>query len=244
MALRKEGYWDNHYREELENYVQNGDEGEIWFGIRLTRRIVDWLLLRIKDQEDFALLDIGCGNAALLCMLVERMREEALPQSEGHIKLVGVDYSKESIALAKRVVDDRNLLDKITLHQADILNPSCAGYLRIRYQYLVDKGTLDAICLLNSDTAEKLLQTKISYLESIYSLAEEGSVFLLASCNNTEDELLSLFDIRCRYQRHAKLIDKIETPKITYGGKEGSQVSCIIIKFGSEVAQSGPSKSF
>lgn len=236
MALKKEGYWDDHYREELKNFDQNGDEGEIWFGVRLTRRIVERLLLRIINQEEFALLDIGCGNAALLCMLVEQMREKKLPHSSDRVKLVGVDYSKESIALAKRVVDNRNLSDTITLYQADILEPTCSDCFGIKYQFLVDKGTLDAICLLYGETAEKLHQTKIRYLESVYYCAKEGSVFLLASCNNTKDELLSLFDLKCRYQRHAELIDILETPKIIYGGKEGSQVSCIIVEFGCEAA--------
>lgn len=236
MALRREGYWDDHYKVELKNFDKHGDEGEIWFGLRLTRRIIEQLLSRFNSQKDITLLDIGCGNSALLCLLVERLREEGLTHLEEKIKLVGIDYSKESIALAQRVVHSHNLDGRIILHQSDILNPDSSKCFASKYQYLVDKGTLDAICLLHGETDDELNRAKARYLESIYSIVEEGSVFILASCNNTEEELLKLFDVKCNHQRQVKLIGRIETPKITFGGKEGSQVCCIIVEFGHEIS--------
>lgn len=235
MGLRQEGYWEEHYKEELRNFDEDGDEGEVWFGLRLTRQIVGWLVrhLEVNKITDCSLLDIGCGNALLLCLIADKAISILRLLDDKNVNLVGVDYSESSISLARKVVQRRNLSDRIKLRQANILDSTSDAFDR-KYKYLVDKGTLDAICLLVAESEDELLKTKTKYMETIYSLSEDGSIFVLASCNHTEEELMFLFDIKCCNRRSIRLMDKIETPKITFGGKQGSQVTCIVIEFSQE----------
>ena len=53
--------WDKQYELELENFLDHGDIGEIWFGKRIMDTIVKWVT-DTMDKENSNILDLGCGN--------------------------------------------------------------------------------------------------------------------------------------------------------------------------------------
>lgn len=235
MALREEGYWDDHYQLELRNYNEDGDEGEIWFGKALSRKIIDWIINRlsfIEQKQITNIIDVGCGNAHLLYSLVDRYNNK-FGSVKDNLKITGIDYSNKSIELSTKIIFDNNYSKEITLKQCDFLDNEQLKLVTNgdKFDFIIDKGTFDAICLLNGKSDESLATTKLKFIQSLYSLIKDGSIFILASCNHTQEELMTLFSLGCSNKINSKLIDKIETPKIQFGGKEGSQVTCLIIEF-------------
>lgn len=231
MNLRQEGYWEQHYKNELKNFEEDGDEGEIWFGKALSRKIVDWIIDRLRSASDcngIKVVDVGCGNAFILCLLLEKYLKLQL-DIVGVIKTVGLDYSANSIELSNKIIEAHGLSGKIALEQCDFLDFAQVNKVSRgeTFDYIVDKGTFDAICLMSDD----LEASKAKYIESLYSLTKPKTIFILASCNYTEEELLPLFERDCPLKRKSRLVDRIDTPTIQFGGKQGSQVTCLIIEF-------------
>lgn len=235
MALRKEGFWDEHYKLELKNYTDNGDEGEIWFGKGLSRKIVDWIIAKLETKANeggVRFIDIGCGNAFLALALIEKLNSLNMVDIIKNLEIHAIDYSSDSIQLSESIATDRGYRESISLERCDFLNLSEVQNLACgkNYDFIVDKGTYDAICLLAGESEVELRDTKDKYIRSLFSLVNKFSHFLLASCNNTDQELFQVFEELTPPSHEFKMIDKIETPKIQFGGKEGSQVTCIILK--------------
>jgi SAM-dependent methyltransferase len=239
MNLRQEGCWDQHYEEELKNFHDNGDEGDVWFGEPLTRKIVNRILQEISDNKttsesnsDIRILDVGCGNAFLLCTLAEKAAQQLPDSTSNRLKLFGIDYSANAIELSKNVVSSKQQEHLIHLQQCDFLDTTQVREFSQEqaFDFIVDKGTYDAICLLSNNTDDLVKQR---YKQSVSAISKTGTIFILASCNHTEDELLSLFneDGIAPDQPRYRLLRRIETPKIKFGGKEGSQVCCLVLKF-------------
>lgn len=245
MALRSEGYWEKHYELELNNYLEDGDEGEIWFGKSLNKRIVDWIFNRLLEtadsQKEVAIIDIGCGNAYTICTLLSKLGQNIQLQKRLKLMIMGLDYSANSIELAKKIAKDRGLSDSITLKQCDFLDKnqlgSCCG--TNKFDLIIDKGTFDAICLLASNSTSNLQNAKSKYKESLDSVAKDGTIFILASCNHTEEELLQVFASELDSVYEYKMMDKIQTPTIKFGGIQGSQVTCLILKSISNLGNDG-----
>lgn len=227
MGLRKEGYWDKHYELELRNYEEDGDEGEIWFGKGLSKKIVKWIHQHLPRESNSAIsiLDVGCGNGYLLYTLAEMLNQE------DKINLFGLDYAINSVELCRKILVDKNMTERINIDQCDFLDHKQIKNMfgDRKFDFIVDKGTFDAICLLADDSS--LLHTKTRFMESLYLLVDYKSIFILASCNHTEEELKELLTIDCQNRLNSEVIDTIETPKIKFGGVQGSQVSCIIVQF-------------
>lgn len=225
MGLREEGYWDEHYKLELSNFQEDGDEGEVWFGKGLSRKIVLWIKDQVESGQKIRILDIGCGNAFLLYSLVDSLDHDEL-------LLHGIDYSVNSIELSRSIIESKGLSSRIKVNQCDFLdtNQLESTFEGTKFNYIIDKGTFDAICLLSSD--QILEETKRNYMKSVYSIVDNNSKFILASCNHTEEELCHLFKLDCPNRLPVEMIGKIDTPTLKFGGKEGSQVTCLIFRFG------------
>ena len=83
---------------ELKNFEEIGDDGEVWFGLDVQKKTIDYLTKKypeIKDRDEGQpkVLDVGTGNGAFLFKLAKR----------GFKKLKGIDYSEFSIRLAKKI---------------------------------------------------------------------------------------------------------------------------------------------
>jgi hypothetical protein len=119
----------------------------------------------------------------------------------GYENVYGADYSPTAIALCRRLAleCDRNA---DAFFVADILAEDLS--LSTHYDYLVDKGTLDAISLMPANTGDDGYDDSVSqrdkkaadrYIESVKRLlaADGPRLILITSCNWTECELVAMF---------------------------------------------------
>ncbi|KAI9475027.1 Protein-lysine N-methyltransferase efm4 [Coemansia sp. RSA 989] len=210
-------HWDDVYDREINNFNESGDIGEIWFGEDAAMKMVMWVCDNI-DSPDARILDVGCGNGHLLLELAE----------EGYTNLTGTDYSQQAVALAESIAKSRSVTDKITYLQQDFLNPNEVASLAgsEKFDVVLDKGTYDAICLKPKDSAESDVdQSAIDiYPASVASSLKDTGVFLITSCNWTEDELIS------RFQKHLECISRIKHKSFKFGGVVGQTVATVAFK--------------
>lgn len=210
--LGTQQYWESCYRQEIANYNHYQDIGEIWFGSNLMRKIVAW----IKDNIDNKLspiLDIGCGNGHLIIEL----------NKAGFHHLTGLDYAASSIQFTRQLCDVNNVTN-VHLYEEDLLNLS--DNLTVQYgqfRLAIDKGTFDAICL---NPNANLTQIKQQYINTLAKLIDKHGFMLIASCNWTRNELITLFHSLNLFT----LIAHIETPTLQFGGKTGNSVACLIFR--------------
>ncbi|XP_037941856.1 EEF1A lysine methyltransferase 2 [Teleopsis dalmanni] len=198
-------YWETSYSREIYNYNRNGDVGEIWFDEDSQNRIITWILKQDSIEEDDRIIDLGCGNGMLLIELAQ----------EGYNNLLGVDYSPKAVQLANSIKNDRKL--NIQYAVADLTNLEEMKKLGI-FKIVHDKGTYDAISLCPDNSKQK----RDLYINSVLNIMDEKSLFIITSCNWTEDELiLSFVD---------KFLKKctIPTPSFKFGGKVGNVVTSMV----------------
>lgn len=239
MSLRENNFWEDHYKQELANFADSGEDGDVWFGRGLSRKICDWALKhllahKLSDQR-VNIIDIGCGNGFLVFTLLNMIGQalKSQPPSD-KIQVTGIDYSRSAVELANKILSTMTLCGVPEIKQCDFLNQeelkSIVGREGKRYNILIDVGTYDAICLIASESEEKLTRSKYQYMRSIYSIAHRTSIFILASCNHTEEELLPVLEYEKPNDLKIEILDRIETPKLQFGGKVGSQVTCLILQ--------------
>lgn len=70
--------WDEHYRREITNFEETGDEGEIWFGVAAEREMIKFLCGRFADvaaRSNLSMVELGTGNGSLLRWLVSDLHK-------------------------------------------------------------------------------------------------------------------------------------------------------------------------
>ncbi|KAA8628282.1 hypothetical protein SMACR_01918 [Sordaria macrospora] len=112
-------YWDALYTREISNHASNpSDEGTVWFDDSdAENKIVQFLdeqehelFSGLFTRDDAAVLDLGCGNGSLLF---------ALHDDGWEGRLCGVDYSAQSVELARRVLRTRVLGEGVDGEEED-----------------------------------------------------------------------------------------------------------------------------
>ncbi|KAK6639170.1 hypothetical protein RUM43_007440 [Polyplax serrata] len=146
-------FWNNLYNDEIENFQNHGDVGEIWFGKETVKRIVKWISENPLIKKNDSILDLGCGNGMFLVELFK----------VGFNNLHGVDYSKNAIDLAEGVSDREDCC--INFFVGNILD----DIFESNYSVCLDKGTYDAISLDPEDAKFK----RQTYIENISKLLAE-----------------------------------------------------------------------
>lgn len=141
------------------------------------------------SKQTTSFLDLGCGNGSILFAL--RADDWAGP-------LAGVDYSARSISLARQIASSRAPLSSnpIAFSEWDLIHgpstPSLPLSSPARWDVVLDKGTFDAISLSDAtDAAGRRICE--SYKERVLPLLADGGLFLITSCNWTEEELRGWF---------------------------------------------------
>jgi hypothetical protein len=120
-----------------------------------------------------------------------------LQAKKGYTNLHGSDYSEGAVQLAAKLAQQEDL--SINFFCDDILNTSVTeqyqvqctlSYLLSINQFILDKGTFDAISLSNESKANR-----IKYIKSIHQLLDNTSDarLVLTSCNFTKEELIDQF---------------------------------------------------
>ncbi|KAJ7593316.1 S-adenosyl-L-methionine-dependent methyltransferase [Mycena floridula] len=209
-------HWDKVYEEEVANFEEIGDEGEIWFGEESVEKMVDWALENVPIDTNPFTLEIGCGNGTLLFALLEAGYS---PQT-----LAGIDYSPGAIKLAKGIAATRKGED-ITFSVCNLLGeipPLLDAAVQDGFWDLIlDKGTFDAIALGQKD--EHGESPAAGYPARIAALLKPGGFFLITSCNFTEEELKAHFCAIPSLKYHSR----IQHATYTFGGRSGSVCSSV-----------------
>jgi SAM-dependent methyltransferase len=177
-------------------------------------------------------LDLGTGNGHLLF---------ALRDAGWCGGMVGVDYSPASLKLARQIgeirasgisreedEDDEEEKDQIQhipvlFEEYDIFKPKPLQHAPpAGFDIVLDKGTFDAISLSAEVdvSGQRLCET---YCSHIKPLIRQGGLFIITSCNWTEEELRAWFE---RGEGGGELVfhDRIKYPRFTFGGKTGQSV--------------------
>ncbi|PVF98045.1 S-adenosyl-L-methionine-dependent methyltransferase [Serendipita vermifera] len=254
--LGNKSHWDEVYKEEIGNFDEFGDEGEVWFGQDTTDKMVQWITdnvppNRSQDTESNggpAILDIGTGNGILPICLAEAGYDPR--------RLAGIDYSDASVDLARRVSQTRGF-EEITFEAFDFIKEipermQSKGILHQNvpletkgedisvgsWDLLLDKGTFDAISLSSGSASLNKAKPEIGtttepghptdlYPVQVEALLKPGGYFLITSCNFTEDEIKNHFTSKApSLQFHSR----VKHPTISFGGKTGATYSTVALQ--------------
>ncbi|MCO5555392.1 hypothetical protein L7F22_008938 [Adiantum nelumboides] len=201
-TLGLQSHWDAAYAEELANFHEHGDAGEIWFGEGVMETMGSWTAkictsvaagLCADNLDGFSLLSISDLNIFSEARMVTELASWNVLDigtgngvllhtlaKQGFSNLTGTDYSEGAIELAKAVAERNNFRD-IKFLVDDILETK----LHSQFKLITDKGTLDAIGLHPEG-----VQRRVMYWKAVSKLISPGGVLVITSCNSTKDELV------------------------------------------------------
>jgi len=221
-------HWDSVYKTELSTFEETGDEGEIWFGEEIVEKMRDWAVEYVPPSGKPRILDVGSGNGNLLFSLSEAGYDDEL--------LVGIDYSMDAVRLAQSIASTRNaegvrfacvdfLHEDIKLH----LEPEGPDNIDSRsaseqWDLVLDKGTYDAITLSEKKDDDEGPSPLEVYAFKVADLVLPSGVFMITSCNFTEEELLNAFqkpELGLSFHSH------IKHRTLTFGGVQGSTYTTV-----------------
>jgi len=173
------------------------------------------------------------GNGHFLMRLREKEEDDEGEEGDRQSwagRMLGVDYSERSVEFAKRIAGDRDL--NVEFRWWDIMNqsPSSASILdgdqKEGWDVVLDKGTFDAISL-SEEMDERGRRVCEGYKERVLPLVREGGVFLVTSCNWTEEELVGWFGgetggfVEC---------GRIGYKSYSFGGVKGQTISSVCFR--------------
>ncbi|SNX82976.1 related to SEE1 - probable lysine methyltransferase [Melanopsichium pennsylvanicum] len=235
-------HWDSVYAREVSVFNDIGEEGEVWFGEDAVARMIRFLEeyytetipdVHSSDLNPPSVLDLGTGNGHLLFEMIESSADlEDIIRAD---RLVGIDYSEASINLARSIALKRGgNCEEVNFQTADLLDNSAVASLRNMpkthfetqdeaWDLVCDKGTLDAIAL-SSKPINNSLPIDL-YTTAVKNLVKPKGIFLITSCNFTEQELTQ------RFTQAGFQVEKVlPVPSFTFGGAKGSTTTSIAFR--------------
>lgn len=184
--------------------------------------------------SDTSFLDLGCGNGSMLFAL----RDEGWTGPA-----LGVDYSPQSVALAKQVAaskkeeqPDDDDTPQVSFAEWDVFAGAYDVVLQGEqvhgWDVVLDKGTFDAISLSSERDAlgRSLFE---GYRERVLPLVKQGGIFLLTSCNWTEEELVAWFvpgGNGGTGDHRFVVAGKVEYRSFSFGGAKGQTISTVCFR--------------
>ncbi|EGY14892.1 uncharacterized protein VDAG_06382 [Verticillium dahliae VdLs.17] len=202
-------------------------------------------------QADAAFLDLGCGNGSLLFALRDdgwAGRMLCVDYSERSVALA------RQIAAARRAAQEDEDTDaaggegggggedrdadgegeaQIGFAEWDVLRGDFGAVLdgpqREGWSVVLDKGTFDAVCLSGEQDAATGRRVSEGYRARVLALVKEGGLFLVTSCNWTEDELRAWFEGAGDGGAAGKLVmvGRVAYPSFQFGGAKGQAISTV-----------------
>lgn len=179
------------------------------------------------SKEATSFLDLGCGNGSILFAL----------RADGWSgPLLGVDYSAHSIRLASQIASSKGLADNITFAEWDLINgPPLStalspSSLQHAFDVVLDKGTFDAISLSDAtDAAGRRICE--GYKARVLPLLAVGGLFLITSCNWTEEELRGWFvGGECVAGATFEEAGRVKYQTFSFGGVSGQTISTLCFR--------------
>lgn len=227
----------------------NDDEGTIWFSdTGAEEKVLDYLEQKAEEglliksvEEEMALgrrsttfLDLGTGNGHMLFALQDAGFEGVM---------MGVDYSDHAVRLAQEINRSRNPQDHhkdcvkdVYFQRCDILSGEKLAASRDRdgisipdeWDVVLDKGTFDAISL-SPETDSLGRRDFENYPSRVKALVNYGGLFIITSCNWTQEELIGWFAGNADPEFGTfKLMDSLKYAQFKFGGKSGQSVVTLV----------------
>lgn len=142
---------------------------------------------------------------------------------------MGVDYSAQSVELARRVAAQEEsgaefaVWDLLAGDYETVLN----GEESSGWDVVTDKGTFDAICLASpGEDGRRICE---DYRPRVQKLVKKGGLFIITSCNWTEDELRAWFVGEGEEGGFAEE-GRIEYRSFSFGGQKGQTISTLCFR--------------
>lgn len=199
-------------------------------------------------------LDIGTGNGHLLFALRDAGWEGhmlgvdyspasiRLARQIGQRRLSAATGTRENGESADSAATSTGDVDSIIgeaeggcnlpvqFEEYDTLNPTPLPQIpQEGFDVLLDKGTFDAISL-SSETDTTGRRICEQYSHCIMPLLKPDGIFLITSCNWTEEELRSWFEKENAGGYKFNFHDRIKYPSFTFGGHQGQSVVTLCFK--------------
>jgi EEF1A lysine methyltransferase 2 len=243
LGTRK--YWDDYYQNDIDNAEEDAEavdpaDLESWFDdVGAPAKTLEYL-----TSDDFPLsarkdscsvLDLGTGNGSALFSL----------RAEGGYTgtLVGIDYSEQSIRLAKKLRNKYATagesiqvdVSDMTFDVFNLLSDSPRGaswwpQTDQGFDMVLDKGTFDAVSLssetITADNGHERALCDV-YPEKALAFIKPGGYLLITSCNWTEEELIKWFTTTAGMRHQLRVVDKIKYKVFQFGGQQGQGVASV-----------------
>jgi EEF1A lysine methyltransferase 2 len=217
-------------------------------------------------RAETSFLDLGTGNGELLFGLREEGwggRMLGVDYSERSVEFARrinearqeeyrerAEYREEQDEQDEEVDDDDDdepnpSREPVEFEQLDILSPPppasavLSGAQSRGWDVVLDKGTFDAISL-SSATDGRGRRINEGYRASALRLVREGGLFLITSCNWTEDELVQWFAGKTPADDDEEeeglqgwtfeVVDRLKYRVFTFGGVKGQTISSMCFR--------------
>ena len=222
--------WDQTYATDLTTHASTPSHaGHAWFSdVNASHKVLKYLTSSALalDRETTSFLDLGTGNGEMLFLL----REEGGFSN----KLIGVDYSKLSVELCKKLAQQKGLVlgpsldgrNSMEFTLWDILHSKPRPEWVEGFDVVLDKGTFDAVSL-SGEVDELQRRVFEGYARRVVGLVKEGGMVVVTSCNWTEEELKTWF---CGEESILEVYGRVEYPVLKFGGQTGQSVCSVCFK--------------
>ena len=142
-------------------------------------------------------------------------------------RMVGVDYSRGSVELARRIAEEKGMEGDVRFEEWNIMKDepgeSWIGNQE-GFDVVLDKGTFDAISL-SEEKDEAGRRVYEGYRDRVQPLVKRGGHLLVTSCNWTEDELKIWFE-----GGQLEASGRIDYPRFSFGGQTGQSISSVCFR--------------
>lgn len=178
-------------------------------------------------KETASLLDLGCGNASLLFTL----------RAAGWTgRARGVDYSPQSIALARQVAASKAAeADSplpVELAEWDVvagpLDAVLDGAQARGWDVVLDKGTFDAVSLSDERDARGRRRPCEAYRDRVVRVVRPAGLLVVTSCNWTEPELVEWF--AGGHRPGFAVTGRVRYRTFSFGGVKGQTISTVCFR--------------
>lgn len=158
--------------------------------------------------------------------------------------MVGVDYSRPSVQVARELVKHGTDYQDIRFEVMDVIRDDPRRqdwWLEDGFDLVLDKGTFDAVSLCDdviesstsnlSQIGQTPMRIHTLYPSRAIRMVKSGGFLLVTSCNWTQEEVIQWFTTDKAGSSLGTAIWKtIEYPRFRFGGSEGQGVCTVCFR--------------